>query len=274
MKYAKTWKSYEYSHLFEDPEKSDSSSLTNHSDIVLFYHTNDWSNMLTEDNLHKACLLEQELRLKSGCENAQNASVLSAFYDANCNLLQSFEDTLDQFVTPENKYFFEDSMNSNQTTLSSRIIISYYQYCFIRSTDLDNAQKIVDRLTVSSHVKITYARNDLIKSSFERIQNTDIALDLFSCVIVLILLLVTIPCKLAVIMLFVTSFSAVLSLGIVRGTGYDHISLYSVVIFPIQLMWSSICLLCLSHFWGVELREIVDKDKNAQGRTWPARIVN
>ena len=264
MEYAQKWNSYRY-HQYNASSASSAIADAN-SDLVIVYHTSDWSNMLTSENLVAACQVEKDLEmLYSECthqalaggntSSPTSSSLLTALFDDNCIRTATWNDTVAYLNLPTSRPHLEDSISIDQDAFSSGILISYFPRCFLPITDVDRMASLVEAVKQTSPVQITFARSDLVESVLAA---ADLALlGLLSCLTPVLLLGAFMTNKLAATMVLLCMLQAVVvSISFTHYvSGFSSLSLYSLGGVPAFALLCSLSAFTFSHAWEVAYRQ-------------------
>jgi hypothetical protein len=145
-------------------EPSLQTSTTQSFSIV--YHTDNWDNMLTADNLVNICRTEQKLIQQMTCINFDKyKSMIPTIFDlSTCTYFTSFEDSLYKFGLSENSPYVEDGISA--TYPRSDILISFFKTGTCTDYSEDQLVSMFDKVEVDN-VEITYVSQDFVQLEFD-----------------------------------------------------------------------------------------------------------
>ena len=147
-------------------QQGSSSLQTSQSQTLsIVYHTDNWDNMLTADNLINICRTEQKMIQEMTCLNIWHyKSMIPTIFDiSTCTYYTSFEQSLYKFGLSENEAYVEDSISSIYPR--SNILISFFKTGTCSNYNENQLVKMFNNIEIDN-IEITYVSEDFIQIEF------------------------------------------------------------------------------------------------------------
>jgi hypothetical protein len=139
---------------------------SSNQNLGLIYHTNDWQNMLSEQNMVSACETELNILKNVPCIDTSSSHSLlhSVFRPGTCHFRTSYADALWSFGQPDNSQYVADNVDANNP--ESAIISSLFE---LGTCGEFTVQGLQDELNDQSEggVEVTYVCPSFITKAFQ-----------------------------------------------------------------------------------------------------------